>query len=66
MNSDSRKVGNIREDIRDRADAETERPGNFQCPHRVLHLVQDVVDVGPASVCVQDFERRGRILEGRR
>ena len=53
----------VEEPEEDPDDAEPERRRDFQGAYGVLHVVQDVVDVRPSSIRIQDFERRGGILK---
>lgn len=58
----SRKVGNIRKDVQQRTDPETEGTGDLQCPDRVLDVVHHEVDIGPAVEGENDLEHRSSIL----
>ena len=40
-----RKVRDIGKQIKKSANPEAERAGNFESPHRVFHIVQNVIDV---------------------
>jgi hypothetical protein len=63
MQENARKVCDIREKVADGADSKTQRTSNFEGPNGILDLIQNVVDVGPSCIGVDDLERRRRILK---
>lgn len=61
----SRKVRDVGKEIKSSANAETERAGDLERPHGVLDVVQDIVDIRPPDVRVEDLEHgRGVLRNG--
>ena len=58
-----REVRHIGQKIEDGTNAEAERPGNLKGPDRILDIVEDVIDIRPAGVSIQYFERRRGVLK---
>lgn len=59
---DLREVRDVGEQVEYRTDTQTKRASDFKGPNRILDIIQNVIDVRPAGVGVQDFERGCSVL----
>lgn len=59
---DLREVRDVGEQIEYSADTQTKGSSDFKGPNRILDIIQNVIDVRPAGVGVQDFERGCSVL----
>ena len=60
---DLRKVRHISQNIEQRANAQSKRPGNLQSMYGIPDVVHDIVDVRPTGICEQHFESGGGVLQ---
>ena len=57
-----REISDIRQKVEYGANSKTERTGNLESADWVFDIVEDIIDVGPSSISIQDLEGCGGVL----
>ena len=58
----SREVRHIRAEIEDSAYTQPQRAGDFKRADGIFHLVEDIIDIRPPGVRIENLECRGSVL----